>query len=420
MPGGVQNMLRSRLSGLDNTAWQVLTAAAVIGRSFTFDILQETSGRSEVETLNSLDSLLSRKLIDEICPEDERSHGSFDFTHEKMRQFVYEQAPVTRQRLLHRRVAEALIKGQRLHPETGASTSQIARHLQLSGAETLAAEYYKNAGDEARLVFAHQVAIHHYQAAIALGYPEPAAIHEAIGDLYTRRAEYGLAIASYHSAASLADQVDQARLEHKLAVVYHRRGDYELADGHFYAILELAELSSTQEELAAFFADWSQTAYKRGDRIRAQTYAEKSLTLAGVFPHSRSLSKAHNILGILARANGFSDQALWHLENSLQIARGNHDLVGQVAAYNNLARIFQDQKQIDSALQLTRDALAICQQINDRHHEAALFDLMAELYHANGQDDEAMDYLKQAVQRFAEIRSGTDESSPEIWMLSEW
>jgi tetratricopeptide (TPR) repeat protein len=172
--------------------------------------------------------------------------------------------------------------------------------------------------------------------------------------------------------------------------------------------------------LAAFFADWSQTTYKRGDRIRAQAYAEKSLALAGEFPSSRSLSKAHNILGILARANGFPDQARWHLENSLQIARNNHDLVDQVAANNNLARIFQDQNLIEPALKLARDALTICQQINDRHHEAALFDLLAELYHANGQDDEAMDYLKQAVQRFAEIRSGVDEPSPEIWMLSEW
>src|SRR5207253_588581 len=49
MPGGVIDLLHSRLRVVDETGWQLLNTAAVIGRSFDFDTLREASGRSEEE-----------------------------------------------------------------------------------------------------------------------------------------------------------------------------------------------------------------------------------------------------------------------------------------------------------------------------------------------------------------------------------
>jgi predicted ATPase len=46
-PGGVQVALRSKLLNLDDTACQLLTTAAAIGRSFDFLTLKNASGRIE-------------------------------------------------------------------------------------------------------------------------------------------------------------------------------------------------------------------------------------------------------------------------------------------------------------------------------------------------------------------------------------
>ena len=50
----------------------------------------------------------------------------------------------------------------------------------------------------ARALSAPAEAIAHYEAALALGYPRPAALHEAIGDVHTLRGEYGAALAAYN------------------------------------------------------------------------------------------------------------------------------------------------------------------------------------------------------------------------------
>src|SRR5215472_6297649 len=48
-PGGVRDLLRSRLHAASEVGWQIWHAAAVIGRSFPFDLPRLASGRSEEE-----------------------------------------------------------------------------------------------------------------------------------------------------------------------------------------------------------------------------------------------------------------------------------------------------------------------------------------------------------------------------------
>ncbi|HEX9076629.1 MAG TPA: AAA family ATPase, partial [Anaerolineae bacterium] len=109
LPGGVRDLLHSRLAGVTETGWQLLNAAAVIGRSFDFDTLREASGRSEEETVTALERLMAQGLIREISAGSVGRGLVYDFSHEKLRNLVYEETSQARRRLLHRRVAESLI-----------------------------------------------------------------------------------------------------------------------------------------------------------------------------------------------------------------------------------------------------------------------------------------------------------------------
>ena len=66
LPASIHDLLKSRLTSVDETGWQILTTAAVIERSFDFDTLREGSGRSEEELVDSLEILLQRGLLREI------------------------------------------------------------------------------------------------------------------------------------------------------------------------------------------------------------------------------------------------------------------------------------------------------------------------------------------------------------------
>ena len=65
-PGGVAALLRSRIGATGELARQLLTAAAVIGRSFELATVRLASGRSEDEAIAGLEELVRRGLIVEV------------------------------------------------------------------------------------------------------------------------------------------------------------------------------------------------------------------------------------------------------------------------------------------------------------------------------------------------------------------
>ena len=129
VPVGARELVTVRLGPVSETARQTLSAAAVIGRSFTADAVRLVSGRTEDETVTSLEELARHGLLRE---------GSldYDFGHGLVRPWVYEQTPLARRRLLHNRAADL----------AGAPAATTARHLLLAGRERDAADAFRAAG----------------------------------------------------------------------------------------------------------------------------------------------------------------------------------------------------------------------------------------------------------------------------------
>ena len=93
---------------------------------------------------------------------------------------------------------------------------------------------------------------------------------------------------------------------------------------------------------------------------------------------------------------------------------------GKIAALNNLGLVCAERGELETAIEHAHAALQICEKIGDRHHSAALYNHLADLYHRTGQPERAMEYLKTAVKIFGEIDDQRSEPRPQIWMLIEW
>jgi tetratricopeptide (TPR) repeat protein len=412
LPGGARDLLEGRLDGLSETGRQVLAAAAAIGRSFDFDAAREASGRGEEETVDALEELSSGGLVTETAGE---LGPVYDFSHEKLRALVYEETSLARRRLLHRRVA-SFLAGRARGSEVGREAARISHHYHLAGGEAEAAGYARLAGDHARRLYANRDALAHYEQALALGHPEPAALHEAMGDLRTLLGEYAAALESYEAAAALDEDIKgmPAAIEHKLGNVYARQGEWELASIHYDSALESHEEDQSTGELARLHADRSLLAHNRGDAEGAARAAHAALELAAEAQDARALAQAHNVLGVLG-----GEDAIGHLEESLRLAKELDDPDAKVAALNNLSLARAAAGEIDEALTLAREALESCVASGDRHREAALRSNLADLLHAAGREEESMQQLKLAVGIFAEV-GGTATLQPEIWKLIEW
>ena len=412
LPGGVRDLFKQRLATVGETGGQVLTAAAVLGRSFDFETVRDVSGRTDEEVVGALDELIGRKLIHEVGVKGDSLESAYDFGHEKLRTLVYEDTGLARRRLLHRRAAGALQRGRAGDP---ARAAVVARHLHLGGMDDEAAEFYRRAGDYARSLHAHFEALAHYNAALALGHLDAASLHESSGDVFTLLGNYGDSLANYEAAAALSGDISPS-IEHKIGAVHLRRGDYGLAQRHFED--SMAALG-TGAAASRVLADWSMAAHGAGDAERSRELADRALKVAQESAEESALCRAHNVVGLLATRRGQLDIGTAHLGESLRLAVVLDDPGARVAALNNFALTHRAAGELGVAIELTLEGLRLCASLGDRHREAALHNNLADLLRASGRSEEAMVHLKQAVAIFAEV-GDPGEMEPEIWKLVEW
>jgi oligopeptide transport system substrate-binding protein len=168
LPAGVSEAIQARAQRLDEKAQEALRLAAVLGREFDFELLNAVWGRGEEATLEAVDDLLRHRLIDEGTGAMGRDYA---FTHHKIQEAIYAGMPRRRQQHAHARVGATMeiLYG----PEAEAMAGELAFHFEQGQQldKTLTEKtihYLLLAGDQARLAYAQQEAIDHYQQALAL------------------------------------------------------------------------------------------------------------------------------------------------------------------------------------------------------------------------------------------------------------
>jgi DNA-binding SARP family transcriptional activator/tetratricopeptide (TPR) repeat protein len=401
VPAAARAVLASRLEPTSETGRQVLSAAAVLGRSFGVDTVREVSGRTDEETVTALEELVGRGLL------REREHD-YDFAHDLVRGVVLEETGLARRRLLHARAAAV--------PGTPAAVT--ARHLQEAGQDLAAAHATRRAAEEAVAVFAHAEAADHLRSALRLGHPDRVGVLLALAEQQTALGEYAAALAGLEEAAAAAGPETRAEVEHRLGRLQHRRGEYAAAAAHLEAAL--AALPRTRfAARAAVTGDLSLAAYSLGEPERAHRLALAAEELAERADDVRAQCQVQNLLGILATAAGDPEAALVPLDLGLSLAERLDDPELRVATLNNVALALAAAGRPEQAVGPATTALDLCAATGDRHREAALHNNLADLLHATGRHDEAMAHLRSAVEIFAAVGAEV-EPQPEIWKLVRW
>lgn len=173
LPPKVEAAIRRRLAGLSAPARALAQTAAILGRTFTVDVVMRVSGLDEDALLLGLDELWQQRIV------RDQGTAAYDFAHDKLRAVVCADLSPARRQQLHRRAAEALEALVPAAEADGHRAAQLARHYLEAGDERKALSYLVQAGDQARVLYAHGEAIAHYERAVALqrrlGMPQAAA-----------------------------------------------------------------------------------------------------------------------------------------------------------------------------------------------------------------------------------------------------
>jgi DNA-binding SARP family transcriptional activator len=196
LPAGVRRIVQARLAPLPPAARDLLTAAAVLGQGFGFDLLGHVSHLSDDDALAALDAVVRARLLRETGDGEagstsDQGRSRYVFAHDKIRDVVYAEAGDARRSVFHRRALDAL-------EAAGAPAAELARHALASGQDEPALQYSVAAGDAAIRLLAARDAAAHYARAIALA--ERLGRDDLLGQLHARRGRAFVSVAMWTDA----------------------------------------------------------------------------------------------------------------------------------------------------------------------------------------------------------------------------
>ena len=167
VPTGVRDVVRQRLSQVDDGAATVAGVAAVAGREFDVAVVATAAGIGLDEVLEHLEPLLMMGLLDEVGP------GRARFSHALVRDAVHEALPPAVRARSHAAVAAAIEAHHqgRVHEHS----AELAEHYRLAGpAYARSAWIFAAAGAEAAATrSAHDEALRLSDSALELQAGDP-------------------------------------------------------------------------------------------------------------------------------------------------------------------------------------------------------------------------------------------------------
>ena len=244
-------VIASRLAQLMAPSYELAGLASVVGRPFSFELLEKATDWDEASVSRALDELWRRRII------ESRGASEYDFTHDRLREVACAELSLVRRRYLHRRVARAMAEVYAADIESW--NGQIASHFEQAGMAEEAIEHYGQAAAYARQRYADTEAADLLRRALALcrGFSESDRRLKQELDLLVTLGR-ALVTTEGYSAAEVGETYDWAldlsrRLDNRNifvilsgAWVFHAvRGDLEKARQVSLEFLSLAEREPT-------------------------------------------------------------------------------------------------------------------------------------------------------------------------------
>jgi class 3 adenylate cyclase/tetratricopeptide (TPR) repeat protein len=335
VPTTLYDSLMARLDRLA-LAREVAQIGAVIGRQFSFPLLQSVSQMDEAPLRKLLLLLSEAGLIFEVAHSREREYA---FKHALMQDVAYNSLLRSKRKILHARAARIL---EDRFPELAETKPEIlAEHYTQAQMSEQAIDYWRRAGELALKRSAHTEAIDQLRRGLALFSTLPSSQEHTRSQLEMLMA-LGSALAigrgytapevekTYASARALYLKLENDPLAVRaslagLYIKHHGCGEFRAAIELGEQLLALAEQQRDPMLLVDGHSALALTLFTVGQFVAAKRHAEQDLSVLSLQP---SLSASYTIgvePGVASLA--FAGPILWMLGNvDLAAAKTNASL----------------------------------------------------------------------------------------------
>ena len=373
VPEGVRLVLGRRLERLSDDARRILATAAVIGRVFPLELLEDLEKSRPDAALEAVEEAERARLVE---MESAGRQTRYRFVHELVRQTLSETLSIPRRQRLHARVADSLERVY--HSSIDAHILALAHHLYQAGAavdQDKAIHYLSEAAKRASAAAAHEEALDHLDNAVSLLENEPSL---RAAELHARRA-----------AVLRSVSRDREAVQH-----------YERALAIFESLGDHVRFVETCVQLAVFHAWAIQFPEMNAATERAAHHAKDA--------SARERCTVLAMQAVAASAGGEIDRALDLLAEIHKIPENEltATVIGLAASYETHVRFHAGQMDLCEAA--ARKATRILEQSGDVWLQADIWFALPFAVLYRGRPAEAEKLVLEAIQRA--VRVGHDSA----------
>lgn len=365
IPQSVKEAIGRRLDRQSANCIEMLHTAAALGKRFVFTEMAAASHLSENDLLDALDEAGHAQLIRAETGE------IFCFTHDKIREVLYEELNPIRRRRLHLNIGiglEELYRPNGLRPLSSAASiccgldpvQTLAYHFVEANDLERGLEYSVLAAESAAAVFAHEDALQYDQHAL-------------------------------ECAEELGRKEDQARILHHIGLVHSNRGAFQLSAETYERALELAQ----DEEMRTRLKIDLGMAYAQVGDPRGQPHLEDARRTLDPNTHPLELARVHALLGRFHHLNGEWDAAIRHLERALALAEplNNSQVLSEIYTY--LSGVYQWTGDLHKSMDWARKNVELGERTGNLFALAVGNEFLAEAYFSLDRWKETLIYAEE-------------------------
>ncbi len=408
LPSGVRSLIEARLGGLDCKARDLLELAAVVGRSFELGLLCTAAARGEAEVFANIGPTTSSGLVVETL------QGEYYFSHDKLRQVLYEGISGPRLQKLHLRVARAL-------EDMNGEPAELAHHYLRAKEWRSALENLALAARRAEDGYAWETALESYARALEVAEKLPGseerrfellAARERLLEYTNRREERAETVREMFGLARvLADQARIAEVHVRRVGVLATLGDPEgAAQAGREAIAIFRELGDRANEARAY-REIGYVRWVSKDYAGALEASFEGLAIRREIGDRAGEAGAAGNIAQIYRSMGDHDEALRWAEEAVRIHRELGDMLGEGMRLTTMAAIHRERGDLKTALSLNLRTLRYNEEVGAKNLNVAQHSTCGTLLLRLGDPEEALKHFRAAARLAQEIGYARDEGN---------
>jgi DNA-binding SARP family transcriptional activator len=288
LPHSVRLLIERRLAHLSPECRTTMTLAAVLGRQFSSALLCQARNLNEDAVAEHIDDAIQAQILSIFSDSSKSGTQEQDldlsFTHDKIREVLYQWLNPLRRRTLHSQVATAIETRYAAHLQPYYST--LAYHYHAAENPTRAVDYMLQAAAQAASVYAFVNAAEHIKAALDLlisddERPRRAELLRQLSEIYIYTGRPDKAIEAGMASAALwrelGNYVRQAEAYLHTSFCCHWQGKEIDAVEHIQRALKCIENRPEETALLArAYAQWGLAATVMGEPVLARAKLQQA------------------------------------------------------------------------------------------------------------------------------------------------